>query len=127
MSFCLGEIDIFEFTRGIDLQNQKEKRDEVIQEEALEEALELYDVAIHQKNLPPDEELFGMIFKEVLVEVMERGQEKALMQDKILQRELSTREDKERKRKEENEEERHWRETKRADEEARIQEDEARI
>ena len=107
-----------------DLQNQKEKRDEVIQEEALEEALELYDVAIHQKNLPPDEELFGMIFKEVLVEVMERGQEKALMQDKILQRELSTREDKERKRKEENEEERHWRETKRADEEARIQEDE---
>jgi hypothetical protein len=39
-------------------------------------------------NLPENEEMFVMIFQEVLQEVTERWEKKALMQDEILEREL---------------------------------------
>jgi hypothetical protein len=68
-----------------DLLNQKEQREGDIREQALEEALELYLVAI-EKNFPESEEMFQMIFQEVLKESTEKGKEKAMMQDEILER-----------------------------------------
>jgi hypothetical protein len=48
-----------------DLLNQKERRDEEHNEECLEEALELYQVAVKQKKLPEDEQLFLSIMAEL--------------------------------------------------------------
>jgi hypothetical protein len=103
-----------------DLLNQKHQRADLIREEALEEALGLYKVALQEMNLPENEEMFVMIFQEVLQEVAERGNKKALMQDEILERESKLEEFRKKKRQQEIEDELRWR----AEEEARLKPEE---
>ena len=68
-----------------DLMGQQAHREESIREEALEEAAKLYLVATEEKGLPESEELFQLILAEAKKEIIEREEDKALMQDGILE------------------------------------------
>jgi len=71
-----------------DLLAQKDRREEERKEEILEEALELYQVALQERNIEEDEELFVVIFNELLKEVSENAREADRQQDELIDREI---------------------------------------
>lgn len=72
----------------MDLSNQKEQREDLIREEALEETFELYKIALEQASMQENEQLFMASYQEVLRELTEKGKEKATMKDMWLEREM---------------------------------------
>ena len=70
-----------------DLQHQQETRTELRKEEALEDAFEIYQAALRQKNLAEDEELFKEIFQKVLREKNQQNAEADRLQDERIQQE----------------------------------------
>lgn len=75
-----------------DIMNQRDNRDEQRKEETLEEALELYQIALKEQNILESEQLFLTIFEQVLKEKTEDAREKDARMDEILDRELKLRE-----------------------------------
>ena len=67
-----------------DLINQRETRENDRKEEALEDAMALYQIAIRDQGLPESEELFLQIFHEVLREMEQKAIEKDRLQDERL-------------------------------------------
>jgi hypothetical protein len=72
-----------------DLVRQKEDREGLRQEEALEDALELYEIAKVEANLQEDsDELFKVIFHQVVMELDKQRHEKDKAHDELVEREL---------------------------------------
>jgi hypothetical protein len=76
-------------TYVLDLVRQKEDREGLRHEEALEDALELYEIAKVEANLQEDsDELFKAIFLQVRMELDKQRREKDKAHDELVEREL---------------------------------------
>jgi hypothetical protein len=71
-----------------DLLCQKERREEEQCEETLEDAMELYELALQEKNQPENEQLFAVIFQKLSKDNTEKVKEKNRIQDELIEREL---------------------------------------
>ena len=67
-----------------DMMNQTANHERDVREEALEEALHLYKIALKRKKIKEDEKLFEMIFQEVVREIMDREKVNVKKRDKII-------------------------------------------